>query len=334
MLRLVHEKGRKLEAIKILKRNLRNSMADQGIRNIGFPSGNVDRRIYSSGRGCLWGSFGDLADDENIPRYWNAFGIYDPDRQSQMIVVEINIALDNNTARVGGFFAEDNDTGEVFLMHTGKVGGGQPGVGKTGFLISSKAHLTEVLKEDGLGVRTGILIGKIDAPDISGRIWKFVQDVDQFKQRVRAGDLRARQFKHQKEEFDRYKKEFSGKKRGAHGGVFEYETFHGDVVQKLYKERVSRCTSDESVHNNILIDLYVKKGGVLSEVYEVKTYIDRQVLYTAIGQLATHSAQSPGDVQKTLVLPEKTKIPNDIACSLKRLKIYLRHYRISGFPEK
>jgi len=316
-----------------LKRKLSGSLINQGVKNIGFPSGNVDRTIYSAGKGRLWGSFGGLADDKSTPRYWNAFGAYDPDRRSQTIVVEINIALNSNSARVGGFFAEDVETGEVFLMHTGKVGGGQPGVGKTGFLISSKAHLTEVLEEDGSGVRTGILISKIDAVDVSGRIWKFVQDVDQFKQRVRAGELGTPQFKHQEEEFDKYKKEFSGKKRGAHGGVFEYETFHGDVVQKLYEERVSRCKPNESVHNNILIDLYVKRDGALSEVYEVKTYVDRQVLYTAIGQLATHSVEKRGSAQRILVLPQKAKIPNDIAHSLSELGIRLRRYRISGSRE-
>ena len=83
-----------------------------------------------------------------------------PDSPSQTIVVEINIATDSNTARIGGFFAEDSETGDIFLMHSGKIGGGRLGIGKTPFLVWSKAKLVDVADEDE-NFQTGIAVGKL-----------------------------------------------------------------------------------------------------------------------------------------------------------------------------
>ena len=158
-----------------------------------------------------------------MPRWWNAFGIYEPDRPAQTITVEINIASDSNTAQVAGFFAEDSDTSDIFLMHSGKVGGGRRGIGKSGFLVWSKAKLVDVTEKAGR-IRSGIAVGKINDPDLVGRIWTFVRNVQAFKDEAATGGLNTTEFKRRIEEFDRYSREFSGKKRGARGGAFEYVT--------------------------------------------------------------------------------------------------------------
>src|SRR5262245_55985938 len=128
MLALIQGSKRKKAAQAMLVRNLKTALTRQGTRNIGFPGGNFDQTIYSAGDGQLWVAFSGPT-DAAVPRYSNAFGIYKPDRPAQTITVEINIAIDSNTAQVAGFFAEDGDTGDVFLMHSGKIGGGRPGIG-------------------------------------------------------------------------------------------------------------------------------------------------------------------------------------------------------------
>jgi hypothetical protein len=95
--------------------------------------------------------------------------------------------------------------------------------------------------------------------------------VQGFKDDAVSGGLETPDFKRRLEEFDKYSKEFSGKKKGARGGPFEYVTYHGDIVQKLFDDRTSRLRKGERVFNSALIDLFVKKDGRLSEVYEVKT---------------------------------------------------------------
>ena len=289
----------------------------------------MDVAVFSKGEGKLWVGFaGPFRDFEvPVPRFWNAFGVFDPKRQSQTITVEINIAVNSNTARVAGFFAEDFASGDTFLLHSGKVGGGRKGIGKSAFLVWSKSQLVEVA-EGGGRVRHGILIGKLSDVNLQGRIWGFVKTVQGFKDAAAAGQLQTRDFKRQLEEFDRYKKEFSGKKRGVHGGVYEYVTYHGEIVQKLFEDRTARLSKGEKIFNSSLIDLFVKKDRVLSEVYEVKTGLGRQMIYTAIGQLVTHAVAGTEKVAKFLVIPTGEKMPDDLIKSIEFLGIKVRRFRL------
>lgn len=329
MLHLVENTKDKKAAQSALERNLKSALERQGTRNIGFPGGNVDQAVFSAGEGKLWVAFSGPSKDSAVPRFWNAFGVYRPDRPAQTITVEMNIPIDSNTARVAGFFAEDTDTGDIFLMHSGKVGGGRPGIGKSAFLVWSKAQLLDVAEKGGR-TRNGIAVGKLGDPDLSGRIWAFVRNVHGFKEEAVSGGLETPEFKRRLEEFDRYNKEFSGKKKGARGGPLEYVTYHGDIVQKLYDDRTARLRKGESVFNSTLIDLFVKKDGVLSEVYEVKTGLGRQMLYTAIGQLMTHAATGQETVAKFLVIPSDEDIPHDLGQAIKVLGIEIIHFRLDG----
>ncbi|MES5488706.1 hypothetical protein QMZ05_38700, partial [Bradyrhizobium sp. INPA03-11B] len=157
MLSLVEEANKKKATQATLERNLKKVLKRQGVHNVGFPGGNVDIQLYSVGPGELWAAFGG-ASKNAIPRYWTPFGVYQPDNHAQSITVEINIPLDDNTAQVAGFFAEDDETGDTFLMHSGKVGGGRPGIGESAFLVWSKLKLVEVSTEGG-GSRSGIVVG-------------------------------------------------------------------------------------------------------------------------------------------------------------------------------
>lgn len=53
-------------------------------------------------------------------------------------------------------------------------------------------------------------------------------------------------------------------------------------MQKLYEERSGRAARGEQVINSNLVDLFAKKDGRVTEVYEVKTGVGLQMLYTAI----------------------------------------------------
>lgn len=327
MLALIAETERKKAAQGELERNLKGVLEHRGTYNIGFPGGNIDLPIFSAGERELWVAFGGPLEDAAVRRYWNGFGVYQPDRPRQSITVEINIPIDSNGGQVAGFFAEDGETGDVFLMHSGRVGGGRPGIGKSAFLVWSKAKLIEVFDESG-GVRTGIAVGKLRDPDLMGRIWTFVRSVHNFKDQAATGALETPEFRQRVEEFDRYSKEFSGKKRCTRGGAFEYVTYHGDIVQKLYDERTARMSAGEKVFNSNLIDLFVKKDGVLSEVYEVKTGVGRQMLYTAIGQVVTHATIGQGEVAKFLVIPADESIPKDLEQAIAILGINVRRFRL------
>jgi hypothetical protein len=194
MLALIDKATRKIAAQRELERSLKGALELQGVHNIGFPGGNVDLPIYTDGEGKLWVAFGgpivgaaEAAPDPDPGgrprRYWNAFGVYQPEQRAQSPTVEINIPIDRNRGPAG-FFAEDTETGNIFLMHSGKVGGGRPGISKSEFLAWSKAKLIEVSHENG-GIRKGIAVGKLHDTDLANRIWAFVRSVQTFKEQAR-----------------------------------------------------------------------------------------------------------------------------------------------------
>lgn len=329
MLTLLTGTARKRTAQRALEKNIKSALKGRGMLNIGHAGGNFDDEVYSNGPGTLWAAVGKTFDEDAINRYWNGFGVFTPDRRRQDITVEINIPVSSNSALVAGFFGEDINTGDIFLMHTGKVAGGRPGIGKSAFLVHSKATLVDVAVSGG-GFRRGVIIGKVDAPDLPSRIWRYVQQVRRFKTEATSGKLATAEFKRRVAEFDRYSREYSGKKSGTRGGLFEYFTFHGDVVDALYNERYANRAPGEEVFNSVRIDLFVKKNGRLTEIYEVKTGVERQTLYTAIGQLVTHSNGADGNVDKFLVLPQGEKLPADFETAIDALNVHVRRFKLVG----
>ncbi len=336
MLTYVSAKNEKKVAQAQLEDNLKSALGDKGTRNIGFPSGNLDSHVFAAGHDKLWCTFRQLsAKNVRIPRYWNAFGTFDAKNgQALTINLEINIASDSNTEQVAGFFARDSETGAVFLTHTGKIGGGRPGVGKIAFLVQSKATLISVDVENNVA-RNGILIGRVDDPYLSRHIWRFVQSVKRFKDAAMTGELATQEFKDAVTDFERYNPEFSGVKKGSRKRTLEYDSYHGDVVDQLFEERSARASTGEIVANDILVDLKVKNNGHVTEIYEVKTSFQRQILYTAIGQLLTHSitAAENQPITKFLVVPDYEQLPSDLVNAINMLGIQIRKFKLVGPPK-
>lgn len=97
-------------------------------------------------------------------------------------------------------------------------------------------------------------------------------------------------------------------------------------------ERHAARKLDEEVYNTQLIDCYVSRAGRITEVYEIKTGVGRQQLYTAIGQLVTHAAAS--DAAKFLVVPADEDMPMGFDKAIKALDITVRGFRLSGTKRK
>jgi hypothetical protein len=236
----------------------------------------------------------------------------------------LNIAIDTNNKNVAGFFAKDIETGLIYLMHTGKIGGGRPGIGKDAFLMWSKLKQVRVFEKDG-DHRLGLVIGAIEENEIVERVSSFVKKVSEFKKRT--AELDTPNFQLQLKEFGRYNRDFSGRKKGYKGGVSDYTSYHGDIVDALYKIREADKRADETVLNNPLIDLCVKREGQIVEVYEVKTSSERQALYTALGQLIVHSGGDKA-VQKIMVLPKEEMLPEDIAAAVEAVNIKIWEFTL------
>ncbi|MDA9435236.1 hypothetical protein [Bradyrhizobium sp. CCBAU 51627] len=328
MLELIIAKNEKARLQKTLSSIVRSASPSVGVQTVGFPGGNDDLELFTKGDGHLWYGERTLTlKDAKIPRYWNALGIYDESRSAQTPTVELNIAVDDNSGRVSGFFARDPATKKIYLMHTGKVGGGAKGVGKTAFLAWSRSTVVPVVDVSGGTQRSGIVIGSLDRETFVGRVERFVKRVALFKEFVKQGHHEDPKFRELVEELQNFSPEFAGLKTGYLDSTVEYLSYHGDVIDELYRKRSKLKTPSEVIYNTNLIDLAVRDSGVLTEVYEAKTSVDRQVLYTAIGQLIVHSAEQPKP-RKFLVIPKDRVLPNDIHAAMKEHDIELLRFAV------
>nr|WP_294810172.1 hypothetical protein [uncultured Sphingomonas sp.] len=324
MLIQIEDRGSKKDAQRRLAAILAKQLKRVGPRRIGFPSGVREEVVHSAGVGSLWSTFGS-AEDSPVARTWNAFGVFHSRSAALNITVEINIPTKSNSRSVAGFIARDPLTGSEYLMHDGSIGGGKKGVGRDAYLAWSKSPLEKVATTSG--EREGILVCDVDAIDAPDRIWRFVQSVRRFKDAVAGGLLETAGFKQELSEFESYKREFSGRKIGRRGAKIDYLSYHGDVVEALCLERTARALPGEGVFNTKLIDLYVRRAGAITEVFEVKSQCERQSIYTAIGQLLTHA---PGpDTDRFLILPHGP-LADDLVAAIKTNRISVRRYAITG----
>ncbi|KTE15577.1 hypothetical protein [Sphingopyxis sp. H115] len=327
----VEAETEKRAAQKALQASVEAALRPQGVRKIGFRSGHREERIFSDGDGGLFCAFSE-DEEAKIPRRWNAFGIFQADWPMQFITVEINIPLKSNGASVAGFFARDPRTGAVYLMHDGGVGGGKKGVGQGAFLAWSGLELVEVDRSEG-GPRDAILVGRVDASDLPYRIEQFVRTVRAFKDAVDDGSIDTPAMQKRIEEWNDYRRENSGRRRGRRRSEIDYISYHGDIVDALRAEREAARAKGEKILNSPLVDLYVRAGSALTEVYEVKTSLARQAIYTAIGQLVTHSAGAGDGVRRVLVVPEG-ELAEDLARCVRAQGFELRRFRLTGHKRK
>jgi len=327
MLIVVEDVAEKRAGQRAVERSMKAQLPLLGRRSIGFPGPgkNREERIYTKGAGELWCTFL-LDEDAPIARYWNAYGVYDDSRSTQSITVEINIATRSNSKTVAGFLAKDPETGAVYLMHDGGVGGGRKGVGKAAFLAWSGSALAVAQRRDGTA-RDGILIGRVDSSDLASRIWRYVGQVRAFKDAVAAGLLDTDAMRRKIAEWEEYRREASGRRRGRRRAEIDYVSYHGDVVDLLKLECEARRAEGEKILNSPLIDLYVRAGSAMTEIYEVKTSLSRQTIYTAIGQLLALSPDPTVSIRRTLVVPEGD-LPDGLEKSLATLSIAVRRFRV------
>lgn len=110
-------------------------------------------------------------------RYWNVFSLSEiPPKQNSMlsIVCEINPPIEGLNKRVQGAFARDN-SGHIWLLHRGRIGGGKPGIGRRLFFENYQGEVREIA-----GDRFAV-IGDISSSDFVECVKNFVREVERIK---------------------------------------------------------------------------------------------------------------------------------------------------------
>ncbi|MDI1279256.1 hypothetical protein [Methylobacter sp.] len=325
MFSLIESKEEIAKAQHKLEAAIRRDFKTKAVKNIGYPGGTTfDAKVVTDGSYWYWSSDYDVKDIPN-PRRLNWFGLFRDDADLQ-ISVEINTAYEGRNDQVAGFFARDNDTGSIYLLHSGRVGGGTKGVGKAAFLAWSNQRPIDVVDSYG-GIREGVLVMPIEGVAASRSAVRYIDVIASFKQAVRAGDLNSPEFQSKKKELDDFFSESRGRRKGKRSGEIDYLSRHGEVVDALYSWRnSSQLPKGGRLVKNVLIDMGVAVANELVEVFEVKTSTARSDVYTAIGQLMVHGTSD--ECRRVIVLPKSELLASDLKEALERLNIELLKFKL------
>jgi hypothetical protein len=161
-----------------LEATLRREFNKKVIKNIGYPGGTTyDAKVLTDNHYWFWSS-DHMDSDAPNPRRLNWFGLFQQGIDLQ-ITVEINTAYEGRNDQVAGFFARNNDTGSIYLMHSGRVGGGTKGVGKAAFLAWSNQRLVTVADSSG-GMREGVLVMPTEGMAASRSAIRYIDSIARF----------------------------------------------------------------------------------------------------------------------------------------------------------
>lgn len=307
-----------------LEQTMRREFPSRTTRTIGYPSDNTGPvEILTNGSHWYY-TRGEKGPRVGHPRRFNWFGLLTKGQTQVDITVEVNVPYEGRSGSVAGYFARETSSGNVYLMHSGRVGGGTKGISKDHFLAFSDLSPTTVV--DALGrLRQGLFVMPVEGASATASAIRYVDTISHFKAAVREGALRNQAFESKLKAVRDYYAEARGRRRGQRSGRIDYVTRHGEIIDTLRNWRIaSGLPRDARIVKNVFIDLGVATDGDLFELYEVKPTCARTDLYVAIGQLCVHA---PKRCKRFLVLPQSDSIADDIREAIEALGIKLIFFR-------
>lgn len=307
---------------KKLERKLVLQSSKHGKINIGYPGGNETIVGYWFAKQKLWwalkkGSWG----------YWNSFGMRtnenEPEwnsRHSHNITCEFNPPTSGNRWTKASCFVSDDD-GRIYLAHTGKIGGGRKGVGKSAFEGNYSGSKQWQNVVGSAGQKRVIIISELDDKSLISNLEFFVREVKKIK------ELAIKRKLHKKPKF--LYKSFVGEFEGPRvpytlSQTIHANVFHGTIVRSLKK--LAQKMNFNTFHNRPT-DLYLENKSGKTAMFEIKTDVTSNSKYKAIGQLIYNSKRK-GAGKPVLVAVFPSNIDSEFKRILNDLKIKLITYKL------
>jgi len=290
------------------------------IARTGHKGHSFDAEVCYSKELNIWWYFKGTDPGKSGVRYWNAFGTGKPKPGKLVhIICEINYPESGINKKVAASWVKDG--GDVLLVHSGNIGGGRKGIGKNGFIENYNGSFQE-LDVDGLPNLVTVL-GSIKDPRLPHSIANFVREVARVKA-VLVGKASGSKPQDPLEKIQHtFNEEFSGTKSyDKEKGKVAVTAYHGLVVNSL-KEIIS--DKGHLVANDQQRDLYIyTKKSEIDTVFEVKTSVTSQTIFTAIGQLFVNNARLKTMPKLVFVIPEKPT--TNLAKTLAKLNVKVLVY--------
>jgi hypothetical protein len=283
--------------------------------DVGYQGESASFKIHYLDKPNIWAAF-----DKLNNRYWNAFGINEPVRTTpNSIRSEINIPYDGLHGAAGRLAKDYRNN--VYLLHTGRIGGGQPGIGKTLFRKKYKGKIFKIRINNK--IEEFVNIDKLKSKSLIDKIGAFVWAVHSIKTNKK---IYPPTFEINKA-IRQFKREFSGKKHYLNELSISAKCDHGKVVNALYKilKKKTRLLKKD-ITNNKNVDLFVfDKLNKKIALFEIKTKINTTNLYQAVGQLLVNASFEKNSPKLYVVLPS-----NYLEKNLKKIGINTVSYNLRG----
>ena len=259
--------------------------------------------------------------------YWYGFGLDNPKSLNRLnIAVQINPPLEGVDLRKGGMFALD-ETGGIHLCHTGAIGGGKKGVGKTAFWKryrgnSEKVHIPT--RNRSIPV---VDLGPVTSKMLPSRIALFIREVARIKKSIDDDDA-IQTFPN----LGGFTPEFSGKRSGySPKKSIEAKANHGLVVNAL-AEAINEAGYEFG--NDQQRDMFIihqgkekKRRDARVTLFEVKTDVSSTSIYQGVGQLMMNGLARESQTSLILVVPGEPT--SETETGLKKLGIDVLGYKWS-----
>lgn len=271
----------------------------RALRRIGYPGGHVHRTVLfmnRSGDDSLWyASWHDQRRDQRV----TLVGRGDSQGNDWLpIDVQFNFPVEQYNRRKGAAFLEDVETGEEFLAHRGLVTLGSR-MRKDIVLEAMAADVVEV--QTSAGNDEFLLVCPLlskhlirDVGDFARRLRDTVRGLggaDRVRDRDATGDIVPASDDTApstppdggSDLLQAYFDEFSGQRRTFVPRATTAVCLHGHVVRALHDAVITRAKTWKSRAVDLVAEL-----TECSLLFEVKTTVDTQSVYCAVGQLAIH----------------------------------------------
>jgi len=193
-MRIITDKDEIQKCQRKLEMLLKELLLNRNILKVGYPGGSEDVELFHNNE--IWYTTRPPSQDMRLPRTWNAFGLGIRERGNQHITVEINTPIEGYTKRVGGLFAQDEQTNGYYLLHRGKIGGGKPGVGKGKFRDWYQAEKWVVATDDAGNRDKVIKVAPLDRENILQQLTEFIKAVAKFKESKTSSRVKSSEDSH------------------------------------------------------------------------------------------------------------------------------------------
>lgn len=235
---------------------------------------NEEIASYSS-RYEIWWYFSGKED-----QYWNPFGKFEPKPHKPVTGrCQINMNKEGLNRSIGGAFAKD-DRGRLYLMHNGTIGGGKKGISKNPFLDWYPAPLIEIDFE-GAGAKY-FIVAEFGSSNFFEQLSFFVHQVYDFKESSGSGPQNGKI----------NSKQHKILKNGESDLRNPYSLPERTVIPSADHARITNSllgflTDDgyNAKRTRQIDACIIDRQDTISHIFEVKSLLTTQSLYTAIGQL-------------------------------------------------